>query len=34
MGRAGRAYLEEHFNRAELAEKLEMLLVEVAGSKG
>jgi glycosyltransferase involved in cell wall biosynthesis len=34
MGRAGRAYLEEHFNRAELAEKLESLLVEVAGSKG
>jgi glycosyltransferase involved in cell wall biosynthesis len=33
MGRAGRAYLEEHFNRAELAEKLEALLVEVASSK-
>lgn len=34
MGRAGRAYLEEHFNRAELTEKLESLLVEVIGSKG
>jgi glycosyltransferase involved in cell wall biosynthesis len=30
MGRAGRAYLEAHFDRAELAEKLERLLKEVA----
>jgi glycosyltransferase involved in cell wall biosynthesis len=33
MGRAGRAYLEAHFNRVELAEKLERLLREVVGSK-
>lgn len=31
MGLAGRAYLEEHFSREALAEKLEKLLVEMAG---
>jgi glycosyltransferase involved in cell wall biosynthesis len=30
MGQAGRAYLEKHFDRAELAAKLEALLKEVA----
>ncbi len=31
MGLAGRAYLEEHFSREALAEKLEKLLVEMVG---
>ncbi len=34
MGRRGRAYVEEHFNRAALTEQLAQILEEMAGKKG
>lgn len=34
MGLAGRQYVEQHFNRRDLAEKLALLLEEMRGSRG